>query len=64
MITKGVLSLETTNEQRETMEQPPMHESESPFQQYEEQAVMEVNMVEVQEICNEEDEMLKSVAAV
>ena len=25
---------------------------------------MEVNMVEVQEICNEEDEMLKSVAAV
>ena len=50
---KGVISPDTTVEQRKTMEQPPshdsdplMHEDQSPLHQHEEQELMEVEMAE------------------
>lgn len=43
---RGVLAPEATLEQRQTMDQPPSHDGESPLQHHDEQAPLEVEMVE------------------
>ena len=66
----GVLAPETTLEKRQTMDQPPSHDHESPLQHHDEKTQLEVEMAEqvkynsVEEIIKEKDEEITELREV